>query len=184
MSSELIVDDIWKQLTRAAKATRAPSLAAVAYFGKGASKLLPLCRNSRLIVDASELAVKSGQTCPAELSRLQKTGVRIFSVPNLHAKLFVFGRRLFIGSTNASNRSANTLIEAIVTTTDSDAVRAARKFVKDLCVHELGPDALHELQSVYRPPRILGARAPRRKSSNTRNRIALPRIRIAQLTEG
>ncbi|MBA4016998.1 MAG: hypothetical protein C0483_07490 [Pirellula sp.] len=184
MSSELITKSVWKELTRAAKKSRRASLAAVAYFGRGASKLLPLRPKSRLVVDAGEAAVKSGQTCPAELLKLQKIGVRIFSAPNLHAKLFVFGQRAFIGSTNVSNRSANMLIEALLATTDAEAVKAARTFAKDLCVHELGPDALQMLQLIYRPPRVPGNRATPRRSRVTKNRIELPKLRIAQLTEG
>lgn len=53
---------IWKSTSSAAKRTDAPVYASVAYFGKGASKLLPLPANSRLVVDASIAAVKSGQT--------------------------------------------------------------------------------------------------------------------------
>lgn len=181
MSSELITNGIWKQLTRTARKSRRASLAAVAYFGKGASKLLPLKPKSRLVVDASEAAVKSGQTCPAELLKLQKTGVRIFSAPNLHAKLFVFGQRVFIGSTNVSNRSANTLIEAIVATTEREAVKAARAFAKELCVHELGPESLKSLQKLYRPPRLPGNHATHRPRSTQSIRLNMPKLRIAQL---
>jgi hypothetical protein len=37
----------------------------VAYFGSGASKLLPLDAGSVLVIDMSERAVKSGQTKPS-----------------------------------------------------------------------------------------------------------------------
>lgn len=184
MSTELITVGIWKQVTRAANKLRRASLVAVAYFGKGASKLLPLKPRSRLVVDASELAVKSGQTCPAELLKLQKLGVRIFSVPNLHAKLFVFGSRAYIGSTNASNRSANTLIEAIIATTEPEAVQAARRFIKDLCIHELGEEALKALDKIYRMLRIAGNKRQKRKSARDIVKAELPKLRIQQLDLG
>ena len=76
--SDLLTDRIWQSLTSSAKKCRKPSFVAVAYFGKGASKLLPLRPNSRLVVDASENAVKSGQTCPAELK--SSCDVRIFGI--------------------------------------------------------------------------------------------------------
>jgi hypothetical protein len=181
VSSQLITVGIWKQLTRAAKKSRRPSVVAVAYFGKGASKLLPLRTGSRLVVDASEAAVKGGQTCPSELETLTQRGVRVFSIPNLHAKLFVFGNRAFIGSTNASNRSANTLVEAVVMTTDLVAARAARTFVRGLCLHELGPEAIATLKKLYKPPRITGRRSQRRKSPDTRVAPDLPKLRMTQL---
>ena len=77
------------------------------------------------MVDASERAVASGQTCPADLNKLLNKGVAIYSVPNLHAKVFALGRAAYIGSVNVSNRSALQLIEAAVRTTEPRAVRVS-----------------------------------------------------------
>jgi hypothetical protein len=150
MSTTLLTQDIWPQLTKIARGTRQPCAVAVAYFGAGASQLLPLPKNSRLVVDASERAIASGQTCPADLIKLVKRGVRAYSVPNLHAKVFVLGRAAYIGSANASNRSASHLVEAVVRTTETDTVRSARQFVRELCLHELTPAVLKHLAKLYR----------------------------------
>jgi hypothetical protein len=74
MTAQFITRGVWKSITASAKAARKPALVAVAYFGQGASKLMPLPAGSRLVVDASEGAVKSGQTLPADLVRIQKRG--------------------------------------------------------------------------------------------------------------
>src|SRR5688500_16972317 len=108
--TELLTQDIWRRLTSAANRARGKADVAVAYFGKGAAALLPLPEGSRLVVDASENAVKGGQTHPKDLKRLYDTGVRVFCCEHLHAKVFLFDRTAFVGSTNASNRSANTLV--------------------------------------------------------------------------
>jgi len=181
MNVRLITEEIWPTLTTAAKRTHRPSAVAVAYFGQGAARLLPLRAGSRLVVDASEAAVKSGQTCPEELRKLIKLGVRVFSVPNLHAKTFVLGSTAFIGSANASRHSAGTLIEAMVATTDPDVVSDARRFVRDLCLDELGPEALLRLAKMYRPPRFSGARGQRPRVTKQRVRPELPRVLLAQL---
>jgi hypothetical protein len=152
MKSPLLTADVWKSITSAAKKSRKPAYAAVAYFGQGASKLLPLPAHSRLVVDASEGVVKSGQTCPADLRQLQKRGVVIYSAPRLHAKVYVFDGFAFIGSANVSSRSAGTLIEAMLHITDRGTISAARKFVSSLCLHELSPNAIDRLQRIYRPP--------------------------------
>ena len=184
--TEFITEGIWSDLQAAAKRSKRPGAVAVAYFGKTASKLLPLPRGSRLVVDASEGAVKSGQTCPAELKRLVMTNdVRVYSVPNLHAKVFVLGRTAFIGSANVSRNSAESLIEAVVATTDPTTVRAARRFVEAQCLHELGPRELNRLQAMYRPPRLAGGRrgrAPRKPAHSPRP--LLPRVLLAQLHVG
>jgi hypothetical protein len=136
MTTEFLRDDIWTELTQAVEGSRRACLAAVAYFGMGASKLLPLPAKSRLVVDASDGAVGSGQTCPADLLKLLDRGVILYSVPNLHAKVFVVGNTAYVGSTNVSIRSANQLVEATLRTTEPEAVQAARDFVQQHCLHE------------------------------------------------
>jgi hypothetical protein len=104
MKIDFLSNGTWRSLTAAAKSARKPALVAVAYFGKGASKLLPLPGGSRLVVDASEDSVKTGKTHPRDLKRLQKRGVVIYSHSSLHAKVYAFDGYVFVGSANASNR--------------------------------------------------------------------------------
>ncbi|MBZ0070859.1 MAG: phospholipase D family protein [Gammaproteobacteria bacterium] len=181
MSIEFVSQEIWPQLTRAVRGSRQRCAVAVAYFGAGASRLLPLPKGSRLVVDASERSVASGQTCPADLIKLTKRGVSIFSVPNLHAKVFVLGRTAYIGSTNVSSRSASHLVEAVIRTTEPGAVDAAREFVQQHCLHELTPTVLKRLAKLYRPPLIPGGKPGKRQQARTSKRPALPRLFLAQL---
>lgn len=181
MSVTLLTTGIWRTLTAAARRPSGPSAAAVAYFGQGAAKMLPLRRGSRLVVDASEGAVKSGRTCPAELGKLQRRGVRVFSVANLHAKVFVFRGVALVGSANASGRSEKVLLEAVVRTSEARTVEAVRKFVRNLCLYELTPKMLSRLEGIYRPPKVLGGGARRVARTRLGPRPALPRVFIANL---
>lgn len=181
MSTEFITKDIWPQLTKAVSGSGQACAVAVAYFGKGASKLLPLAKGSRLVVDASERSVASGQTCPEDLRKLVKRGVRVYSLPNLHAKVFVLGRAAYIGSANVSNRSASQLVEAVIRTTETSAVRAARKFVHDQCLRELTPTFLKQLAKLYRPPLIPGGKRGKKVAMQISSRPTLPPLLLAQL---
>lgn len=176
MAITLLTNHVWQTLTAATK-TRVKPAVAVAYFGQGAARLLPLANGSRIVVDASEGAVKSGQTCPAELIKLLKRGVRIYSRKNLHAKIFVFGSKVFVGSANASLHSAHTLREAMLVTTDRNAIATAREFIRELCIQEIGPETLSRLTKLYRPPRLPGGIRQRPKVNSN----DLPRVRLAQL---
>jgi len=181
MSTAFLTRDIWPQLTRAARGSRRGCAVAVAYFGKGASRLMPLPTGSQLVVDASERSVICGLTCPDDLIKLVKRGVAVYSVPNLHAKVFVIGRAAYIGSANVSSHSASQLVEAIARTTDPGAVRAARRFVGDHCLHELTPTVLERLATLYRPPRFPGGKRRKRRKAVTSERPSLPRLLLAQL---
>lgn len=181
MSTEVITIDAWEAITAAAQRRKQRAWVAVAFFGKDGPDLLPLAPGSRLVVNASEDAVKLGLTRPASLKEMVANDVLVYSVANLHAKVFVFGRMVFIGSTNASGSSADTLIEAVIRTTDRNSVADAREFVQSQCLVELGPAELDRLQKLYRPPkrlvgrRMAGAQPPRRNQSQ------LPRLHLAHL---
>lgn len=180
MSTKLITENVWGTLTAAARAARQPCDVAVAYFAKNASRLLPLPKGSRLVVDASDEAVKSGQTCPGELAKLMDLGVTIHSIPNLHAKVFVLGSVAYVGSANVSGSSATRLVEAVVKSSDTGFVRESTKFVRSLCVHMLTPQVLDRLSRIYVEPRFQGGRA---KGASTRPPAGpeLPVLRIARL---
>jgi len=154
MSTQLITEKVWQTITGAAKKTRYKSFVAVAYFGQGGARMLPLSKGSLLLVDASEKAVKSGQTCPAELLKLYNKGVHIFSLENLYSKLFILGNNLFIGSANVSSRSESILEEALMKTTDKKSVEDAKKYIRSFCKIELGDEHLKKLQKIYNPPKI------------------------------
>lgn len=181
MSTVLITQGIWPELTKAARESQTSCDVAVAYFGAGASRLLPLPKNSHLVVDASERAVMSGQTCPTDLTKLVKKRVKVYSVPNLHAKVFVLGRTAYIGSVNVSSRSAKQLIEAVVRTKESGVVRAAKQFVRDNCLLALTPSVLNQLAKLYRPPHVPGENKGKRVTKDTSRRPTLPRLLLAQL---
>jgi hypothetical protein len=112
---------------------------------------------------------------------LLKRGVTIYSVPNLHAKVFVVGKKAYIGSANVSNNSASQLIEAVIRTNDPSVVSAAREFVKDLCLYELSPELLKQLAKIYRPPMIQGGGKTKGQLKGTSRRPTLQRVLLAQL---
>ncbi|MCZ7637669.1 MAG: phospholipase D family protein [Verrucomicrobia bacterium] len=180
MNTKFIGEGVWRQLRHEVRGARLPCHVAVAYFGRGASKLLPLKRGSRLVVDASDGAVRSGQTCPKDLKVLIDRGVSVFSVPNLHAKVYVFGRRAFVGSANASAHSRDDLVEAMLFTTDAGAVADTREFVKKLSGQRLTPEIVKRLARLYRPPRFPGGRKTRGRPPRV-VRAKLPRVLLAQL---
>lgn len=181
MKTSFVTSDVWAVLRKAAKSSARTAHVAVAYFGQNGATRLPLGEGSRIVVNASEAAVKSGQTCPAELKKLLKKGVSIYSVANLHAKVFVLGSKAYVGSANVSRYSDEWLIEAMVVTSDRAAVAEARRFVDSLCLHELGPEAIDDLAKIYRPPRMVGGRPTRRSSTRTGIAPELPRVLLAQL---
>jgi hypothetical protein len=150
----LVTTNVWNDITAAAKSAKRPSHVAVAYFGSKGPFLLPLLKGSALVADVSIPTVTQGSTSPSALNQLRKAGVDIYSVQYLHAKVFAFDAVAFVGSTNASQRSADTLVEAALRIRTKNEIIAARDFVEPLCVTKLsGPD-LKDLERYYKPPKF------------------------------
>lgn len=161
MANQLLTEETWDRITELAKKAK-HAMVAVAYFGQGASQLLPLKKGGVLILDLSLAAVKSGQSCPAEVSKLIRRGVEVHTCSNLHAKVFVLGKRAIIGSANVSNRSASSLIEAAVETSDPSTVAQCRKFIEGLRGEHVDLLYAKKLAKFYKPPQIAGGQTTRK----------------------
>jgi hypothetical protein len=149
---ELLTPRVWNDIRAIASGNRHPAHVAVAYFGDKGDTLLPLRKGSSLVVDASIATVAGGSTSPRALERMRRKGARIFTIENLHAKVYAFRDVAFVGSANTSQRSERTLLEAVLRVDDKATVRAARGFVESLCLNELTGNDLTELATYYSPP--------------------------------
>ena len=152
--TQFIFQSPWKHITSAARKAKRPAKVAVAYFGSSGDTLLPLPSGSLLVVDASLAAVQGGITHPGALRRLHGQGVKIFTLPMLHAKVFAFDGTAFVGSTNASTNSQKHLIEAVAKVTDATTVNSICDFVDGLCTDELADADLGWLETQYKPAQI------------------------------
>ena len=161
---KLLTDEPWKAITRAVRKSPGKCRVAVAYFGRNASKLLPLRRGSVLVLNFSEGTVRAGLVCPSEVLVLLRRGVEVHTVTNLHAKVFVVGRAVFVGSTNVSQSSANTLIEAVAHGTDKELVRQSSKFVESLRGDYVTPEFARQMVKIYVPPKFSGGDHKMRKT--------------------
>lgn len=168
--------NIWKGITELVVNTKTPSLVAVAYFGIGGAKMLPLRKGSKLVVDASSESVKTGRTNPYELIKLYKSGVEIFSLPRLHAKSFVIGGHLIVGSTNVSNNSATKLNEAVFVSKDALQIRAAKSYINGLCREDLGYESLLLLCKIYNT-------APQNREDFIANGIPTSNVHVVNLED-
>jgi hypothetical protein len=111
-------DDLWRELRAISRGRKFPLYVAAPFFGRGGGKLLHLKRGDVLVVAPTEANSRNGSVCPSEIRRLQGKGVRVFLAPYLHAKVFLCGRTVVVGSANLSQTSFAQLDEAAPLTTD------------------------------------------------------------------
>lgn len=124
---------LWDELTPLLRPYHKTITAAIAYVGTGGASLLPFGEGSSVIVDASIKAVRAGSTDPHALLEWAKAGVRVHSLPNLHAKMILAESPddlhdpfVVVGSANASAASAHRLHESLVLIDGAECVDEAR----------------------------------------------------------
>jgi hypothetical protein len=98
----VLLDDLWPELAKLARGSGV-KMAAVAYASSDAA--LQFGDGDTLIVDASDPVIKAGQTSALLLQAAFSRGAKLFSLPGLHAKVFVFDNIAVVGSANISANS-------------------------------------------------------------------------------
>src|SRR3989344_186638 len=162
MSSTLLSGSVWGRIRKLSQSSP-PAIAAVPYFGSGATDLLRLREGSLLVVKFDRETVGSGQVDPREVVKAIKKGVEVHSCSNLHAKVYVFGKTAVVGSSNVSQNSDRHLLEACVETTDKKIVTSATRFIRGLLGDKVGLDYAEQMIPFYRPPMRLTNRRARTK---------------------
>ncbi len=141
-------DDLWSEIQKQVNKAK-NVMVAVAYFGQGASTLLPLKKNHKLVVDLSLRAVTEGITDPREVKKLIKKGVQVYTRGSLHAKIIIADNTLITSSANISNNSKNNLDEAGIVTNESVAIIRAREYFIKLCTEPVREEYLNKCIENY-----------------------------------
>jgi PLD-like domain len=172
-------ETLWQTISDRVKAANHVD-AAIAYFGQGGAKLLPLRSGHRLIVDMSPATVRAGATDPREIEKLIRRGVKAFTRRNLHAKIVVADNSVISGSANVSAHSQKVLDEAAILTTDQSAVRRAREFIDRLSIEPVRDEYLEMCKQIYKPPRFIGERV---SGKNGQQRAKHAKLWLVNLVE-
>jgi len=144
--NRLLSHNLWPTIAKLAKNT--VKRGAIAYVSS--DEHIQFGEGDLLICDASNKAIKTGQTSAAVLKRAFDRGTRLYNLPGLHAKILLLNEKALIGSANASGSSANILIEAGVLTDQPTIVATAQSFVNQLAgqAEELNERKLKKLLAI------------------------------------
>ena len=145
LTNELLWERI-KEKTKKAKRIHA----ALAYYGEIGGDYLNLKKGDKLVVDMSLSTVKSGGTDPFAIQRLVDQGVKVYSRGNLHAKMIVADRFVFVGSANASQNSLDKLDEATIMTSERVVQKRAKEFINGICTEPVRTEYLEICKKHYK----------------------------------
>jgi hypothetical protein len=118
-------------------------------------------------VDASERAIKNGETDAALLRKLHNKGVQLYDCADLHAKILLLDDVAIIGSGNMSSNSEDRMVEAALISDNRSVVAGVASLIEQLLKQstELDKKQLAQLCKirVIRQGGWNGARPRRRK---------------------
>lgn len=155
------------RLSQLARAGR--GIVAVPFLGADAATILPLKAGSVLITRVTRDDVKRGLVSPQEVLRFLKRGVEVHNCENLHAKVYVFGRRAVIGSANVS-KSSSKMVEAAIEVSDPGTVAKAKAFIEGLRVDRVDAQFVQSLVPLYRHDQIGGWSTDRDAAAGPRSK--------------
>jgi hypothetical protein len=91
----VLSNDLWTEVRKQARASKSRK-AAIAYVTRD---LVGFHEGDTLVVDASALAIKNGETDAPLLRRLHKKGVQLYDCADLHAKILLLDHVAIISDT-------------------------------------------------------------------------------------
>jgi hypothetical protein len=140
---EFLGSRIWTAIERFANVH--PKTVAVAYFSLPTP--LHLRKGDVVITNASAAAVKSGQTSAPELLKAATRGVKIYSVPSMHAKVLYTRRAALVSSANLS-LSSRSLNEAGILVSEPRVLAQVGQYLGALRRQAKRPLRLSELRAL------------------------------------
>ena len=156
--------DLWTEVRKQARASNSRK-AAIAYVTRD---LVGFRKGDTLVVDASTLAIKNGETDAPLLRKLHKRGVQLYDCTDLHAKILLLDDVAIIGSGNMSSNSERWMVEAALISDHGSVVAGVASLIEQLVKQSAPLDKKQIAQlckiKVIRRGGWNGARPKRRKT--------------------
>lgn len=128
---EFLSDSIWQRISiLSRKATDRKVI--VPYLSTG--QLITFYDGDILITNATNGSIKSGQTDAKILEKAYRSGCKVYSNSNLHAKIYLFDHIAIVGSNNISRNSELNLIESAILTDHPTIISGVTQMINQLVV--------------------------------------------------
>jgi hypothetical protein len=120
--------DLWTKIRKRARASKSRK-GAIAYTTRD---LIGFRKGDTLVVDASVLAIKNGETDAPLLRKLHRKGVQLYDCADLHAKILLLDDIAIISSGNISSSSERRMVEAALISDHGSVVAGVASLIEQL----------------------------------------------------
>jgi len=176
-------EQVWQEIKVLARQSRS-LVAVVGFVGRRPGRLLRWPRKSTVIADLSEARVREGATSARGALELARKGVRVFSYPGLHSKVFLFDRHAVVGSMNLSEESQVRLEEAAVVLSGPRELDMVRRYVRRVLRNAMPEDEQTLRELAKREPRRRPVRTVAVRRRRTGALIPAGRVWLLPTTQG
>jgi hypothetical protein len=120
--------DLWTEVRKQARASSSRK-GAIAYVTRD---LVGFRKGNTLVVDASDFAIRNGETNARLLRKLHKKGVLLYHCADLHAKVLLLDDVAIISSGNMSSSSQRRMVEAALISDHGSVVAGVASLIEQL----------------------------------------------------
>lgn len=166
---KLISNDIWDIIIEYSRKAQKSKIA-TAYLTSTAFDKVPLKKGDVLLVAMCKRNLECGSVDPYEVEKYYKKEVKIYNLDNLHAKIYLLGNILIVGSTNLTSNSEN-LVEAGILTDNTKVILAAKHFFKENCIEPITIGYINLCKKWYRPSTFSGIKG-KKKSTKFKGQLS------------
>jgi hypothetical protein len=124
----VLSNDLWTEVRKQARISKSRK-GAIAYVTRD---LVGLRKGDTLVVDASTLAIRNGETDAPLLRKLHNEGVQLYDCADLHAKILLLDDVAIISSGNMSSSSENRMVEAALISDHGSVVAGVASLIEQL----------------------------------------------------
>lgn len=157
---EILGDLVWPDIVRLLRG-QTHTLAAISYVGGVGPSLLGLRTGDSIVIDGSDQSLRNGTVDPRAVAAWRRSGVHVYSLEGLHAKVIVADRAgadsiAIVGSANASRASRDSRAEAAIASTDPASVSSVGTLIHSWIAaagNECDAQWQARANRTYRPPR-------------------------------
>lgn len=159
---KLISNDLWDVIKNYSRKTQKSKVAS-AYLTSNAFEKVPLKKGDILLVAMCKRNLECGSVDPYEVEKYYNKGVKIYNLNNLHAKIYLLGNNVIIGSANLTSNSEK-LVEAGIITDNPKAIFNAKQFFKENCIEPITIGYINLCKKWYKPATFNGFKSKKKST--------------------
>src|SRR5690606_8313831 len=146
-------NNLWDNIRLLSENSKNQMVVVSPYVGRNIDNIIKFKENDILITSLTKSNVEQGNVDPRSVEKLIDNKVKVFSIENLHSKIYYFEESVIVGSSNLSENSKDYLFESGIWTDDKRVIKQIENELEELLEEEITLEYVQSLKEYYVPAR-------------------------------